>query len=168
VQIDGGEPGKNQQGHVDLVRQNNCAAGRPDDAHRKSPGNGTPAVIDFNPIDFNPKVSTGGYVAGSAPSGRGKAPALRMIAGFQTVSESDVFGRGKPATNVPAQRLVAEPEILPRDEPLGARDVDSRNSIQNELDPLQRHLAVMLIAVIMRSPTAAVTPNAGRAGRRNR
>jgi ABC-type Fe3+/spermidine/putrescine transport system ATPase subunit len=61
--------------------------------------NGTPAVIDFN-LD----VSKGEFIAFLGPSGCGKTTTLRMIAGFETISEGDIFIRGNRINNVPPER----------------------------------------------------------------
>ncbi|HTW25873.1 MAG TPA: ABC transporter ATP-binding protein [Acetobacteraceae bacterium] len=61
--------------------------------------NGTPAVIDFNL-----RVEKGEFVAFLGPSGCGKTTTLRMVAGFETITEGDVLIRGRRVNDLPPER----------------------------------------------------------------
>jgi ABC-type Fe3+/spermidine/putrescine transport system ATPase subunit len=61
--------------------------------------NGTPAVIDFNL-----QVGRGEFVAFLGPSGCGKTTTLRMIAGFETITQGDILVRGRRINDLPPER----------------------------------------------------------------
>ncbi len=65
----------------------------------KTYDNGTPAVIDVNL-----RVNKGEFVAFLGPSGCGKTTTLRMIAGFETITQGDVLIRGKRINDLPPER----------------------------------------------------------------
>ena len=65
----------------------------------KTYDNGTPAVIDFNLA-----VGKGEFVAFLGPSGCGKTTTLRMIAGFETITDGDVFIRRRRINDLPPER----------------------------------------------------------------
>lgn len=60
--------------------------------------NGTPAVIDFSL-----SVSKGEFIAFLGPSGCGKTTALRMIAGFETISSGEMLIKGERMNEVRAE-----------------------------------------------------------------
>ena len=61
--------------------------------------NGTPAVIDFNL-----QVGKGEFVAFLGPSGCGKTTTLRMVAGFETITQGDILIRGRRVNDLPPER----------------------------------------------------------------
>jgi len=61
--------------------------------------NGTPAVIDFN-LD----VKKGEFVAFLGPSGCGKTTTLRMIAGFEEITNGDILVRGRRINDMPPEQ----------------------------------------------------------------
>lgn len=61
--------------------------------------NGTPAVIDFNL-----RVAKGEFVAFLGPSGCGKTTTLRMVAGFETITQGDILIRGRRINDLPPER----------------------------------------------------------------
>ena len=65
----------------------------------KTYDNGTPAVIDFNL-----RVGKGEFVAFLGPSGCGKTTTLRMVAGFETITQGDILIRGKRVNDLPPER----------------------------------------------------------------
>ncbi len=65
----------------------------------KTYANGTPAVIDFDL-----KVPKGEFVSFVGPSGCGKTTTLRMIAGFEAVTNGDILIQGRNVSDLPAER----------------------------------------------------------------
>ncbi len=66
---------------------------------RKTFDEGPPVVADFNLT-----VESGEFVAFLGPSGCGKTTTLRMIAGFESVSEGSIKIKGRDITDLPAER----------------------------------------------------------------
>jgi putative spermidine/putrescine transport system ATP-binding protein/spermidine/putrescine transport system ATP-binding protein len=66
---------------------------------RKVYPNGTVAVSNFDM-----KVERGEFVSFVGPSGCGKTTTLRMIAGFEEISEGEVLVRGKRINELPAEK----------------------------------------------------------------
>ena len=60
---------------------------------------GTPAVSDFNL-----KVEKGEFIAFLGPSGCGKTTTLRMIGGFEAISQGDIRIRGQRINHLPPER----------------------------------------------------------------
>jgi ABC-type Fe3+/spermidine/putrescine transport system ATPase subunit len=60
---------------------------------------GAPAVVDFN-LD----VEKGEFIAFLGPSGCGKTTTLRMIAGFEDITQGDIFIRGRRINDIPPER----------------------------------------------------------------
>ena len=54
--------------------------------------------------DFNLQVKKGEFVTFLGPSGCGKTTLLRLIAGFQTASEGELYIGGKEITQIPPHR----------------------------------------------------------------
>ena len=65
----------------------------------KTYDNGTPAVIGANL-----RVGRGEFVAFLGPSGCGKTTTLRMVAGFETVTQGDILIRGMCVNDLPPER----------------------------------------------------------------
>jgi putative spermidine/putrescine transport system ATP-binding protein/spermidine/putrescine transport system ATP-binding protein len=61
--------------------------------------NGTPAVVDFNLA-----VGKGEFIAFLGPSGCGKTTTLRMIAGFETITQGELLIRGRRMNEIPPER----------------------------------------------------------------
>ncbi len=66
---------------------------------RKTFDEGPPAVADFNL-----SVESGEFVAFLGPSGCGKTTTLRMIAGFESVTQGSIKIKGRDITDLPAER----------------------------------------------------------------
>jgi len=65
----------------------------------KTYDNGTLAVIDVNL-----QIGKGEFIALLGPSGCGKTTTLRMIAGFETITQGDIIIRGKRVNDLPPEQ----------------------------------------------------------------